>query len=118
MNSKLMSQATKKEIGGVERIIQLIPLEPHPADEFVPKEDTFVLLLRYSITWEERRLRHPIRKLKKLLEPKLAYNRKLCHITHRLMVENGHHWYVVEYHIYAYDYGRGIYNELVYKLFK
>lgn len=116
--SKLKSQEAKIEIGGNERIVQLIPQEPHPSDEFIPKQDKLAVMLRFSISKEERRQPYPIRTLKKILDPKIVFSRKMCSVVRRLRIADGRHWYTIVYHMYDYDYGAGIYYQLLSKLFR
>lgn len=118
MSNKLKVQEAVMEIGGAERIVQLFPQEPNPSDVFIPEEDKLALVLRFSISKEERRQPYPIRTLKRVLEPKITFSRKRCSVERRLRIEDGLHWYVIVYHVYDYNYGVGIYNELVCKLFK
>ena len=115
--AKMKNQLAITNLEGAARRVQLIVCEPHPADQFITEEDALVLLLRFTITKEERRSHQAYRKLRKL-DPKLSFSKKLVNVTHRMTIADGYHWYVVEYHIADYDYGVGIYNELVYKFFK
>ena len=71
MTRKLDVLTTSKTLDGVERLVQLYPTTPSPADAFIPSEDALNLLLRFSITKQEREKARPIRALKKTLDPKL-----------------------------------------------
>lgn len=118
MSNRLRDKQTKVEIGGAERIVQLFVMRPHPADEFVPKKDKLLIVLKFSITKEEKRQPYPIRSLREMLEPKISRNRKQCSVTRRLRVENGLHQFVIEYHVYDSDYGVSLYHEIRSKLFQ
>lgn len=117
MSNKLKDKQAKIEIGGTERLVQLFVMRPHPADEFVPKKDKLLLVLKFSITKEEKSHSYPIRYLREMLEPQISRNRKQCSVTRRLRVENGLHKLVIEYHVYDSDYGVSLYHELRSKLF-
>lgn len=118
MSTKLESKEATVVLGGVERIVQLFAEEPHPADAFIPKNDALNLLLRFSITKEERRSPRPIRALKKKLNPKIGFSNKMCNVDYRLTVADGMHWFVVKYHVSDYPYGETLYEEISNKFFK
>ena len=107
---------TSRELDGVERLVQLYPATPNPADAFIPKEDALNLLLRFSITKMDRRKSRPIRALKKSLEPKID-GLTNCKVDYRISVSEGRNWFVIEYHVYDYEYGVALYNELKDRLF-
>lgn len=103
-------EKTRRTRDGEERLIQLFPATPSPADEFIPKEDTLNLLLRYAIS--NRESQKSVAELKKRFQPELNFNPQFVKANCRRMRSEGQQWFIVEYHCYSMDEGIRLYEAL------